>query len=173
MKGDNRMITGRRAESARRRQRVIDAINGASTAGGELSVSGIARAARVDRTFLYRHPDLLDQLHAAQTSPTGADGDGPGVSRTSLQADLANAHGQTQRQAAHIRQLENKLSELLGQQAWRESGLGAPPDVEGLQRRVTELEQHLVDLRAQLTERDQELEAARAANRDLMTRLNR
>ncbi|WP_344640889.1 hypothetical protein [Kitasatospora cystarginea] len=30
----------------------------------------------------------------------------------------------------------------------------------------------MVDLTAQLDERDQELEAARAANRELMTRLN-
>lgn len=95
------------------------------------------------------------------------------VSRASLQADLANSHGQVTRQAAQIRQLESKLSELLGEQAWRDSGLGAPADIDQLQRRITDLEQQVVDLKSQLEERDQELDAARAANRELITNLNR
>jgi transposase-like protein len=172
MTNSNAMIEGRQADSARRRQRVIKAINSASSSGGEISVSAIARAAGVDRTFLYRHTDLLGQVHAAQANPAADDG-GSAVSRNSLQADLANAHGQITRQAAHVRQLEKKLSELLGEQAWRESGLGAPTDIDQLQRRITDLEQQVVDLRGQLEERDQELEAARTANRDLITNLNR
>ena len=173
MTSNNPMIDGRRSDSARRRQRVIKAINAASTSGGEISVSAIARAAGVDRTFLYRHADLLGQVHAAQARPAAAEGAGPAVSRASLQADLANAHGQITRQAAHVRQLEKKLSELLGEQAWRESGLGAPADIDQLQRRITDLEQQVVDLRGQLDERGQELEAARSANRELITNLNR
>ena len=169
----NPMIDGRRADSARRRQRVIKAVNEASARGDEISVSAIARAAGVDRTFLYRHADLLGQVHAAQSHPAAAQGDGPMVSRASLLADLANAQGQVVRQAARVRQLEQKLSELLGEQAWRETGLGAPADVDQLQRRITELEQQVVELRAQSEERDEELEAARAANRQLLTNLNR
>jgi uncharacterized protein YlxW (UPF0749 family) len=164
---------GRKADSARRRQRVIKALNAATTSGTEISVSAIARAAGVDRTFLYRHADLLGQVHAAQVDPAAAQGDGPMVSRASLQADLANAQGQVTRQAAHIRQLENKLSDLLGEQAWRESGLGAQADVDQLQRRIIELEQQVVDLRGRLDERDQELDAARTANRELIANLNR
>jgi cell division protein FtsB len=171
MTTSNPMIEGRQTDSARRRQRVIKAINEASTHGTEVSVSAIARAAGVDRTFLYRHPDLLGQVHTAQAGPA-ADGTGPAVSRASLHADLANAHGQITRQAAHIRQLEKKLSDLLGEQAWRESGLGAPADVDQLQRRITMLEQQVVDLTDQLEERDQELSATRQANRELMTNLN-
>jgi septal ring factor EnvC (AmiA/AmiB activator) len=169
----NTMIEGRRADSARRRQRVIKAINAAGADGGEISVSAIARTAGVDRTFLYRHNDLLGQIHAAQASPAAAEGDGPTVSRASLQADLANAHGQITRQTTRIRQLEKKLSELMGEQAWRESGLGAPADIDQLHRRITNLEQQVVDLRDQLNERDQELDAARAANRELIANLNR
>jgi uncharacterized coiled-coil protein SlyX len=56
---------------------------------------------------------------------------------------------------------------------WRESGLGTPDDVDRLHRRVTELEQHTAEQRRQLAERDDELDAARATNRELMTRLNR
>lgn len=123
MTSSNPLIDGRRADSARRRQRVIKAINDVGRTGGEISVSAIARAAGVDRTFLYRHADLLGQVHATQANPAAAQGDGPTVSRASLQADLANAQGQATRQAARIRQLETKLSQLLGEQAWRESGL--------------------------------------------------
>lgn len=169
----NSMIEGRRADSARRRQRVIKALNDATTHGGEISVSAIARAAQVDRTFLYRHKDLLVQIHVAQTNPPAADGGGPLVSRASLQADLANAQGRLARQASQIRQLEKILAELLGEQAWRESGLGAPTDIDQLHHRITTLEQQLVDVTGQLEERDQELAAARNANRELVANLNR
>jgi transposase-like protein len=172
MIASNPMIEGRQADSARRRQRVIKAINAASTDGTEISVSAIARAAGVDRSFFYRHTDLLGQVHAAQASPAAAEAGGPAVSRVSLQADLANAHGQFTRQGIRIRQLETKLSESLGEQAWRESGLGAPADIDMLQRRITALEQQVVELAGQLEERDQELAAARQANLELMTNLN-
>jgi polyhydroxyalkanoate synthesis regulator phasin len=125
----------------------------------------------VDRTFLYRHRDLLAQLHADQAQPT-VEAAPSKVSRTSLQADLLAAHERAARLASHIQRLERRLSEALGEQLWRESGLGAPQDVDELQQRITQLEQQAIDLRLQLEERDQDLAAARAANRELMTRLN-
>ncbi|MEY9963460.1 hypothetical protein ABIA33_001493 [Streptacidiphilus sp. MAP12-16] len=36
-------------------------------------MSAIARQARVDRTFLYRHRDLLALVHAAALEPAGQD----------------------------------------------------------------------------------------------------
>ena len=42
-----------------------------------LSAAGIARAAGVDRTFLYRHRDLLEKIHALQAEPVP--GDTPGL----------------------------------------------------------------------------------------------
>ncbi|MFD7480755.1 DUF6262 family protein [Streptomyces sp. NPDC059837] len=167
----NSLIEGRKADSARRRQRVIKAINAARRDGTVINVSGIARQAGVDRAFLYRHKDLLAQVHAAGAEPPG-DGTGPHVSRASLQADLANALERSNRLAARGRQLEAKLSELLGEHAWRESGLGAPDDIDQLKRRITNLEQEVVTLTGQLEERDEELMAARAANRQLISRLN-
>jgi hypothetical protein len=50
---------------------------------------------------------------------------------------------------------------------------GRPVDVDQLQRRITELEQQVVDLRGQVEERDQELDAPRTANRELITNVNR
>lgn len=89
-----------------------------------------------------------------------------------LRADLANAHARNTRLVTQIRRLERRLSELLGEQAWRESGLGAPADHEELQRHVARLEQMNTELSATLEERDAELEAARAANRELTRSLN-
>ncbi|GKQ39719.1 DUF6262 family protein [Streptomyces sp. A012304] len=168
----NPMIQGRRADSARRRERVLKALRTANANGSEISVSAVARAAGVDRTFLYRHRDLLSQVHAAASNPPGTHANGPQVSRDSLKADLANAHDRLSRQATHIRQLEQKLSALLGERVWAESGIGTPTDIEELQRRITSLEQQVVDLTNQLEKRDQDLDAARAANRELMSRLN-
>jgi len=62
------MAKGRQADSARRRQRVIAAIDKAATDGTEISVSAVARAAAVDRTFFYRHRDLLSKIHALEAS---------------------------------------------------------------------------------------------------------
>jgi hypothetical protein len=166
------LADGRRADSARRRQRVIAAINRAVTDGTEVSVSAIARAAAVDRTFLYRHRDLLGQVHASQAGPPAGNGTGAAVTRASLQADLLAAHERAVRLSARIQQLEKRLFETLGDQAWRESGLGAPADIDALNRKITQLEQQITHLRLQLDERDGELAAARAANRALMTQLN-
>ncbi len=112
-------------------------------------------------------------------APGGAEKVGPNrvhlrsnVSRVSLQADLLAAHERASRLASHIQRLEQRLSEALGEQAWRESGLGAPADVNELHQQITLLEQRTIDLKLQLEERDQDLDAARAANRELMTRLN-
>jgi hypothetical protein len=164
-------LRGRQADSARRRTRVAAAISTAAAAGQEISVSSIARAAAVDRTFLYRHRDLLEQVHASQ-APATSPGTGPAVSSASLQADLLNAQQRAARLAARVQQLERRLSSLLGEHAWRESGLGAPDDIDQLKQENTTLEQRTADLSLQLDERDEDLAAARAANRELMAQLN-
>ena len=167
------MTKGRQADSARRRQRVIAALSKAVSDGTEISVSGIARAAGVDRAFFYRHRDLLAQLHALEATPPAAgDGNGPGVSRASLQTDLLAAGERAARLHSRVRQLENRLSETLGEQAWRESGLGTPADIDALSQKIIHLEQQAIDLRLQLEEQGDELAAARATNRELMTQLN-
>ncbi len=65
------MTAGRRADTTRRRERVLKALRDTTGNGGEVTVSGIARHAGIDRTFLYRHRDLLEQVHAAEAeAPT-------------------------------------------------------------------------------------------------------
>jgi len=165
------MTAGRRAEADRHRQRVLAAITAASADGEAITVSGIARRAGVDRTFFYRHRDLLDQVHAVAAQPLSLIADGS-VTRTSLQADLHAAQARSARFTARVQQLERRLSELMGEQTWQSSGLGAPDDIDQLHRRITSLEAEVADVRIQLGERTDELNAARLANRELMTRLN-
>ncbi|WP_199565831.1 DUF6262 family protein [Spongiactinospora rosea] len=106
------MPPGRRADTGRRRGRVIAALNQAAREGMDITVSQIARLAGVDRTFLYRHRDLLAQIHAQAAEPQAvAGGKGPAVSRASLQADLLAADTRTARLAAQVRHLENRLSQ--------------------------------------------------------------
>lgn len=140
--------------------------------GSPLTASAIARTARVDRTFLYRHRDLLDALHTAAHEPATPSGTGPTVTSASLQADLANAGARSARLAARVQQLEERLSKALGEEIWRVSGLGPPGDVAELNSQITRLEQSNVELTRALEERQAELEAARAANRDLTRALN-
>ena len=167
------MRQGRQADSARRRQRVIAAITRAVSDGAEISAASIARTAGVDRSFLYRHRDLLAQIHTLEQAAPPATGEpGPAVTRASLQADLLAANERAIRLTGRIRQLETRLSDLLGEQAWHESGLGVPADIDALNQKINHLEQQDVDLRLQLAERDQDLAAARAANRELMAQLN-
>ena len=82
------MAEGRRADSDRRRKRVLAVIADATANGEELSASTIARRAGVDRSFLYRHRDLLEQLHALASRPPAANA--ATVSRASIEAELAD-----------------------------------------------------------------------------------
>jgi hypothetical protein len=68
--------------------------------------------------------------------------------------------------------LRRRLSERLGEQAWRQSGLGGPDDIDQLQQRIVSLDVQLADIKIQLDERDEELAAARLANREMITSLN-
>jgi hypothetical protein len=80
------------------------------------------------------------------------------MTRASLQADLLAACERAARLAARIRLLEDRLSQALGEQAWRESGLGQPDDTGQLKQQITQLIEHN--------------EQFRAANRELLARLN-
>lgn len=127
----------------------------------------------MDRTFLYRHRDLLEKIHALAAAPPAAgETPGPAVTRASLQTDLLAAHERAARLHTRVRQLEKRLSEALGEQAWRESGLSPATDTGTLNDKISQLEQQAADLRIRLSERNDELAAARAVNRELLTRIN-
>ncbi|MEU9247395.1 hypothetical protein [Streptomyces sp. NPDC048385] len=88
------------------------------------------------------------------------------VSHQSLLTDVANLTARNGRLRAYITRLERRLSEALGQAVWGASGLSAPPTSKDSPAKIGQLE------RSELAEREGDLAAARAANRDLMARLN-
>jgi hypothetical protein len=63
-------------------------------------------------------------------------------------------------------------SDNLGEAAFRGSGRAAPDDVRSLHQSLTDSEQQILELRRQLEERTDDLGAAPAASRELMTQLN-
>ena len=144
-----------------------------ASAGQEISVSGIARAARGG-------PHLpLPPPRPARASPRPGDGAACHQRHRAGRHQGITASRPARRARTHPppgrpgpRQLERRLSEALGEQAWRESGLGAPADIDALNHKLTHLEQQAIDLRLQLDDRDQDLAAARAANRELISQLN-
>ena len=93
------LAEGRRADSGRRRQRVLAAPARATSEGNDMTLSAVARTAGVDRSFFDRHPDLLEQLRSLQIElPAGAAS--TTVSRVSLRADLHAAQHRAARFAA-------------------------------------------------------------------------
>jgi hypothetical protein len=123
-------------------------------------------------TFIHRHPDLHAAVQTAAALPAEPAANNTTVSVASLRADLLNTRAHNTRLQQHIRTLENRLSQSLGEDVFRDSGLGAPDDIRSLQQALADREQQLLELRRQLEERGDELAAARAANRELMARLN-
>jgi uncharacterized protein YceH (UPF0502 family) len=146
-----RMTKGRQADSGRRRERVLNALAEMARSGEAVTVSALAKRAGVDRSFLYRHPDLLAQAHASAVQPPPGGATAP--SRGSLQADLLAANDRCRRLADQVRVLEHRLSAELGQHVWERTGIGAPADIDGLQARILDLEQQVLDLKIQLDER--------------------
>ncbi|MGW0771575.1 hypothetical protein [Streptomyces sp. NPDC002676] len=164
-------MQARHTDTARRRERVLKALDAAVQAQDDISVSGNARRAGVDRTFLYRHPDLLSmiQTQAAEPHPPGPET----LSRPSLMADLANAQDRNTRLAEENRLLRERLSVVLGEEIWREAGLGdATANTDQLQSHITELEQEAAELRRRLEECKGDLGATRSVNREYTARLN-
>jgi chromosome segregation ATPase len=170
--GTTALAEARRRDVARRRQRVHQALAEMRAQAAEITISSAAARARVHRSFIHRHPDLRAAVIAAAEDPASSAG-ASAVSRRSLLADNANLRDRGRRLEQHARSLEDRLSELLGTQISQRTGLGPPPDVAALKDQIQALQQENLDLRRRAEERDEELAAAREANRRLMNQVNR
>ena len=168
------MADGRRADTARRRERVLKALNDDDHRHGEeVTVSGIARHAGIDRTFLYRHRDLLEQVHAAEAEPPSTPGSGPD-GQPGITAGRPARRAAT-RQPAHREDPATRETPIRTTSASKPGASpdsARPPTSTNSSSGSSTSNNTAVDLRLQLEERDQDLAAARAANRELMTRLN-
>jgi chromosome segregation ATPase len=172
--GTTALADARHRDVDRRRQRVHQALAEMRVQAAEITISSVATRARVHRSFIHRHPDLRAAVIAAAEDPaTHGPAAANTVSRRSLLADNANLRERARRLEQHARSLEGRLSELLGTQISQRTGLGPPPDVAALKDQIEALQQENLDLRRRAEEREEELAAAREANRRLMTELNK
>lgn len=84
------LAAARRADTDRRRTRVLAAIIEMAPDPQQISVSAVAARAGVHRSFLHRHEDLHQAVLAAQQAAPSPHGPGSGPSASSLRADNAN-----------------------------------------------------------------------------------
>ena len=168
------LARARRRDVDRRQQRVHQALADMHADGLEVTVSAVAARARVHRSFIHRHADLhAAVLKAAADTITDPPPAATAISHKSVLAENANLHEQNRRLAQQVSDLEDRLSELLGQHAFDRSGLGAPASTAAIHAELEAERQTAQDLRRALEERDDELAAARETNRRLMNQLNR
>lgn len=168
------LAKARRRDVDHRQQRVRQALADMTADGSEISISAVAVRARVHRSFIHRHPDLhAAVLTAASQALNSPSPSSTAISHRSVLAENANLHAQNRRLAQHLRALEDRLSELLGQQAFDRSGLGAPACTAALQAEIDRQRQTVLDLTRALEERGEELAACRETNRRLMAEVNR
>ena len=164
------MTAGRRADSARRRQRVLNALDTPARRRGNQRHRHRPPRRRRPHVPLPA-PRPARRIHAAEAEPPDTPGAGRPVTRASLQADLLAAQERSARSPQASANWRNACPTT------RRTSLARirtrrPRRHRPAPAKITNLEQQAVDSRLQLEERDQDLAAARAANRELMTRLN-
>jgi hypothetical protein len=145
------------------------------------TIAGVARDAGVGRKFIYDHPDLRAQIEltCAQAAHRQADDilSAARVTGASLRADLENSRVANLRLQQRLRSLESRLSQLEGASLVADDLLAgdvaAQVAEQRLGQRVAELERQLFDAAEALRRSDEELDAARAINRELMAQANR
>lgn len=170
--GPSALTVARRRDVNARRARVAHALEAMRTEGIEITISSVAARARVHRSFIHRHLDLRADVYTAADQPSAA-ATATTTTRQSLEADNLNLRSTVRRQSQHIADLEARLSELLGEQAYSRTGLGAPRNHAALEEQNHRLQNEIQELRAKLQDQEEELGAAREANRQLMGQLNK
>ncbi len=175
--GTERLRHARRIDSEVKHARVLAALAAKVTAGDDMTLAGIARAAKVSPRFIYNHPDLRAAInlaaaeaatHFARTAAHRGQ-----VTAASLRADCENTKAANRRLQDQLRTLERRLSRALGAETLAALGAEDPwPIPAAVQERLDDLDAKLVETHAELKRRDEELAAARHINRELMARLN-
>ena len=156
--------------------------------GGEpVTFPAVARRAGVSVSLLYADTELASRIATARDRQRQAGGERAWrlptrslVTEQSLRVELANAKERARRLAEELTVLRERLGHQLGAGADVARGEAYEPLLEQLEQRATELEgdnhrqcQHISQLESELRELAENLDAARAMNRELMNELNR
>jgi hypothetical protein len=115
------LATFQSQRSAQRRTAVLNAIRQLDRAAHPVTVAGVAALAGVDRSYIYDHPDLLEQIRQQRNTTPVKLAPRPVAERStlaSLQARLTSAHEEMTRLKAENRKLRDRLAVTLGD-AWQ------------------------------------------------------
>jgi hypothetical protein len=127
------LATFQSQRSAQRRSAVLNAIRQLDRAADTVTVAGVAALAGVNRSYIYDHPDLLDQICQQRDTTPVKLAARPVAERStlaSLQARLASAHDEITRLKAENRKFRDRLAVTLGD-AWQADLTGAAPGGSG------------------------------------------
>lgn len=177
----------RRQDSQNKRQRAADAISSMERSCEPVTFPAVARLAGVSVSLLYTDADLAARIAAVRDRQRQAGNDRAWrlparslVTEQSLRTELANAKERARRLAEEVGALRERLSRHLGADADHARGETLSPLLDQLERRAAELEadnhrqrQRNAHLEAEARELAENLDAARAMNRELMSELNR
>jgi len=170
------LVRLRRLDSQTKADRVRAVIDAMADGGEPLVVAHVARKAAVSRRFIYDHPELRADIErrsaeiadrfittvAASARVTGA----------SLRADLENVKAQNVRLRGEIGLLAARLGESVASDVRSEMSGRGVLDAAAPNLALEEHRAEVADLHSQLTSRNDELQAARQINRELMEKLN-
>jgi len=118
-----------RQRSAQHRDAVTAAIRQLDRGAQPVTVAGVAALAGVDRSYIYGHPDLLEEIRTRRSTTPSKLAPRPAADRAtiaSLQARLASAHEEIARLKAENRTVREHLTNALGA-TWEAELAGTRP----------------------------------------------
>lgn len=177
----------RRHDSRAKRAQAAEALSAMEQGGEPITFPAVARRAGVSVSLLYADTGLASRIAAARDRQRQAGGNRAWrlptrslVTEQSLRVELANAKERARRLAEEVAVLRERLAHDLGAGADVARGEAYEPLLERLEHRAAELEgdnhrqrQRVLQLEADVRELTENLDAARAMNRELMSELNR
>lgn len=177
----------RRQDSRAKRQRAADALADMEKDGEPVTFASVARRAGVSVSLLYADVGLSSRVATARDRQRQAGTDRAWrlparslVTEQGLRTELANAKERCRRLSDEVVLLRERLSHHLGAVADIARGEALSPLIDQIEQRNAELEadnhrqqKRVTQLESDVRELNENLDAARALNRELMSELNR
>ncbi len=177
----------RRQDSRAKRQRAAEALSAMEEEGTRISFAAVARRAGVSVSLLYADLTLSSAIATTRDRQRQAGSERAWrlparslVTEQSLRTELANAKERARRLAEEVALLRKRLSRQFGAATDIARGEALSPLLDQLEQRNAELEadnhrqrQCLSQLESDVRDLNENLDAARAVNRELMGELNR
>lgn len=113
------LVVAAQQRSQDTRHRAVDALRRLDAAGETVTFTGVAQAAGVSRSWLYRQPDLCSEIDRLRTSGRATTAPVPSAQRAStdsLRRRLEATLDEVQRLKAENHQLREQVARRFGQQ---------------------------------------------------------